>query len=150
MIESPRRETNWSVSVPSLGPPMSRDFRFWSVEILWTVQSPHSRELTLAVPKLPIYVETIVPREPVRTTLRFAASASLRLAPSVCVRAPTRGPMSLRGKHCFKSEVLQSRTTAVLCVAGSGLRMVRCLHSQIVGRRNVGKLMECLGRNGTK
>lgn len=61
---------------------MSRDFRFWSVEILWTVQSPHSRELTLAVPKLPIYVETIVPREPVRTTLRFAASAPLRSAPS--------------------------------------------------------------------
>lgn len=55
---------------------MSRDFRFWSVEILWTVQSPHSRELTLAVPKLPIYVETIVPREPVRTTLRFAAGAA--------------------------------------------------------------------------
>lgn len=80
---------------------MSRDFRFWSVEILWTVQSPHSRELTLAVPKLPIYVETIVPREPVRTTLRFTASALLRSAPFECAFGHPLVAQPLYGKHCF-------------------------------------------------
>jgi len=33
----------------------------------------------------------------------------------VCIRAPTRGPMSLRGKHCFKNRRSYSqRTTSVL------------------------------------
>jgi hypothetical protein len=47
-------------------------------------------------------------------------SASLRVLHfvpplRVCIRAPTRGPMSLRGKHCFKNRRSYSqRTTSVL------------------------------------
>jgi len=52
---------------------------------------------------------TIVPREPVRTTLRFPLSAPLRFAPSVCVRAPTRGPMSLRGEPVFQTKDSQPK-----------------------------------------
>lgn len=93
----------------------------------------HREDIQLVSP-----VKTIVPREPVRTTLRFAASAPLRSAPSG-VRSGTHScPNVSTGKHCFKTEVLLSRATTLLMRRRKAdTRMVLYSQTHIVERRNV-------------
>jgi hypothetical protein len=70
-------------------------------------------------------------------------SASLRVPHfvpplRVCIRAPTRGPMSLRGKHCFKNRRLTVKgPPQCYCVAGKRIRGWLYSQTQIVERSNV-------------